>query len=342
MAQTKVRDSNVELARIVAMAMIVIGHFIFHGIFGSIWPGPVDVDGPLSAGQVMLILLSFIVSVGMILFILISGYFGIRLKWKSIISFWLICVFYNVVNLCVNGCSGVMDIVCAFTISRAGHWFMRSYFLLILLSPIINAGIDNLDLKHLRIAVGCTVFVCCFCGWLMNNGNGNGRTFLQLLSVYIIGAWIRRDNICSLIKGWKALAAYFICVGLNMIATFAVYYLLHKEYGILFQRNNPLIVLQGVLLFCWFRGLNFQSKFVNTLASTVIGVLLLSDFVFFSQLYGFIRESYSKGGFTFFLICAGLFIAVFAVSFVVEYARKTVAAPVADWMSRKLERFSIS
>lgn len=36
--QTNTRNSNIELARIVAMAAIVICHFVCHGVFKDCWP----------------------------------------------------------------------------------------------------------------------------------------------------------------------------------------------------------------------------------------------------------------------------------------------------------------
>lgn len=329
------RDSNLELARIVAMAMIVAGHFVFHGVWRG-WPGPVDSFGVLGASEYLLCFLCFLFNAGMNVFVLISGYYGIRLRWKNLISFWLLCVFYNALNLIANGGMGVIDIASIFLISKSGHWFLKAYFLLMLLSPLLNAAMDNLDIKHLRIAIGCVLVLCCVSGWALNNGTSNGMNALQLVCIYLIGGWVRRDDITLKVKGIQAVTGYLCCAILNMIGLVIIYYGLRKEIGILYQHNNPLVVAESFFLFSWFRGLSFKSKFVNIWASTMIGVLLLGDMVCYNYIYNFIHNVNQNGEMPLVLALLVLFVIVFAMGFVVEFLRKLTFDPVAKWLSSRL------
>lgn len=335
------RDSNMELARIIAMAMIVFRHFIFHGMWNG-WPGPITRHGALCTEEYILCLSMFLFSAGMNIFMLISGYYGIKLKWKGVIGFWLICVFYNALCLLFNGITEPMDIVNVFIISRSKHWFVKSYFLLMLLAPVINAALDNLDLKHLRLSAICMFIICCISGWAFNNGTSNAMNVLYLICVYFIGGWIRRDDFTNRISGKSGIIGYFICVVLNFIGMLIIYYVLKKEIGIIYQNNNPLTLIGACLLLCWFRNLKLKSRFVNIFASTMFGVLLLSDLVLAGKLYSFIHSSFLNGGACFPVVFAIAYILTFVAGFAVEYLRKLIATPLAEKISENLEGLSSS
>lgn len=328
-----------ELARIVAMAMIVFRHFVFHGMWGC-WPGPVASYGPLNGSEYILCFLCFLFDAGMDLFILLSGYYGIKLRWKGIISFWLISIFYGALCLLVNGVEGPMDIVNVFIISRSRHWFVRSYFLLMLFSPILNAALDSLDIKNLRLSALLMFVVCCVSGWAFNNGTSNAMNVLQLICVYFIGGWIKRDNLSQAVKMNQAIIGYVLCAVLNFLGMIVIYYVLKKEIGIMYQNNNPLTLISACLLFFVFRDIEFKSKFVNVWASTMFGVLLLSDMVFYNRLYHIIHSCFLCGGGKGLISIWSLYAAVFAIGFAVEYIRKLVAEPITNKLSKFISSLS--
>ena len=63
-----VRQSNLELLRIVAMFFIVVGHVFWHGFHQE-----ASLHVPVRS----------VVIIGVNLFVLISGYFGINLRFKK-------------------------------------------------------------------------------------------------------------------------------------------------------------------------------------------------------------------------------------------------------------------
>lgn len=67
------RDSNMELLRIVAMSMVVIGHFIIHGI----WNDEIPVFSVSTSVQLMVYSLAVI---AVNCYFLISGYYQIKLR----------------------------------------------------------------------------------------------------------------------------------------------------------------------------------------------------------------------------------------------------------------------
>ena len=84
----KERDSNFELCRLVCMLYIVIYHLIIHvpAVYENIsWGLP----------------LRNICHIGVVVFVMISGYFGIRRKWKRLLSLALSVSFYNALGLLI-------------------------------------------------------------------------------------------------------------------------------------------------------------------------------------------------------------------------------------------------
>ena len=77
------RQSNIEILRIVAMILIVLHHLCIYGIKGGMTIEVID----------------SITIIGVNIFLLISGYFSIKLKWHSLVNLILLCLFYNFLHI---------------------------------------------------------------------------------------------------------------------------------------------------------------------------------------------------------------------------------------------------
>lgn len=89
------RDSNIELLRVVAMLMILTLHTRFEGI-EAVYDGIVD------ANHLCRFSFQALSIVGVNLFVLISGYFGIRMKASSIINLLFQIVYIAVICLLIR------------------------------------------------------------------------------------------------------------------------------------------------------------------------------------------------------------------------------------------------
>ena len=92
------RDSNIELLRLVCMFFIVCHHFCVHAVF----PETLDSDVPLSQGVVLSTIIEGFLFIGVNCFVLISGYYGVKLKKKSLLNLWLTCAVYGLVIYLVH------------------------------------------------------------------------------------------------------------------------------------------------------------------------------------------------------------------------------------------------
>lgn len=110
MVQKNIRESNIELLRLIIMAFIVFHHFIFHGL--GIYRSLVFHEPsilPSSHIDFALIIDSFFIA-AVNVFLLISGYFSIKFKAKSFVKLFSIVSFFAMIgfifHLYVDGLTG--------------------------------------------------------------------------------------------------------------------------------------------------------------------------------------------------------------------------------------------
>lgn len=261
------RQSNIELLRIVAMSMIVILHFLCHGITEK------------EMSRFLYELICTYCSVGVNLFFLISGYFRIRALMKSIARLVFTVLFFDFVNYLLLyftvGPAALYDWMSTlfFPVSRSPYWFLQVYLFMIICSPLINRGIDGMTLNNLRLFILVfSAFTCYSCGVGHNGSNSNGYTFLQGVYMYCLAAYLKRDNwLMSRLKGVKCIVTAFVMLTLGAIL---VYY---SKKSLLIDYNGFIIIITSVLIFAYFVNLDIKSKTVNIIASGALGCYLLQD-----------------------------------------------------------------
>ena len=325
--QTKQRLSNMELARIVAMLMIVLGHFMLtYGLWnGSDFIGRKDVTNPASS-YLYVILYGFCV-VGVNVFILISGYFTIHLTWKSFLSYYFLCVFYNAAVFLID--TFLLDafswkaLVKVFLVDKTVNWFFRAYFWLMLISPLLNKALEHFSLRELRIVVALLLLLNCISGFFLQEYNTNGYNVYNFVFLYVLGNWIRKETCTQKISRGSAIAAY---LGGCLLSSLTAILLLSKtDFSVrqVFAYNNPLIVFASAGLILFFSRLHFTSRAVNIIASTVVAALFVQHIFF--MLHPSLKTIFSAP--MAFLVVTPL---LFVIAFVVEYPRRKLTDNVID------------
>lgn len=325
----KERYSNLELARIISMISIVLWHFIVHGVYRSSWPGRISISAETFDDSLLL---------AISLFVLISGYFGIRLSWKGILNLWMLTSFYNLLNIVINDQVTFSSIVHSLIISSTEHWFFRAYLWLMFASPLINAGIESLDHKKLLILVIIGGVLCCVSGWFFGNNNSTGHNALQLFYVYIIGRYINKTGLPDKITSVKAAITYIVSCSCAVI-----FMMLYQRRGTLMHtyHNNPFILISSIAVFLVFTKMNIKSKSINFIARSVPAVLLISDMVFDERIYSKVFDSYQKFGvgLRFGEVIIVMLIVVFIVSILIDLIRRLLAWKLCPLLSDKLNKY---
>lgn len=274
------RQSNMELLRIVSMLMVLAVH-----IDGASLGLPsVSSFSELTPRAGWRLWVEAFTIVGVNCFTLLSGYYGIKLKLRSISAFLFQCLFYSLLiyalALFTSGFlpqtmftwNGLLDQL--LVLSKSDLWYVPAYFGLCLLAPFLNAGCKELNRTQLTVTVSVFVLFNLWSGWYWSGKfNPTGYTIVQLIMVYLIGrvinAYIPIDAIQNRKLTCTATAVYLLSVSLIGINA------LYMPFTKAFAYNSPAVLTASVALFLSFRGIRLNSGVINMLATSAFAVYLI-------------------------------------------------------------------
>lgn len=191
------RQSNFELLRIVAMMFVLLVHADFLSL-GA--PTATDfIDNPANAWTRTLFESMTIVCVNV--FVLISGWFGITANLKGLTSFLFQCLFYSIGIFVITLICGYSKITGAglmecFFLS-GGYWFVRTYLMLYILSPILN-NFSNFSLFSQRLILILFFIVQTFYGFFGGDTTYTlGMTVIPFIGLYLLGRHLNNSYTTS-------------------------------------------------------------------------------------------------------------------------------------------------
>lgn len=275
------RDSITELMRLVCMVMILIHHIATHGFFSTdILLGE---NGKMNLLSDSAVFINSFCYIGVNVFLLITGYYGIRFKFKGLLKLYVMIAFYGLIQCVVEYYLGnyqftigtIKYIFLPFTnYAQTNWWFMNCYVVFYLLSPLIR--LNDLHKQQYQLILLLVLIVNLYFGYWWKDYNRSGYCVAQFVFMYVIGGYIRRFvNLDKNIR-YKALLLYFGCCMLHALLVVVGHYVaLPHWYPSSY--NNPLIVFGAIGFFCFMMTYHFQSRIVNRLALSAISIYLLQD-----------------------------------------------------------------
>lgn len=273
----KARQSNLELLRIIAMLFIMMGHtYVRLSDNGN--------EGVFGGSLFWKTMISTMVTTGVGVFIAISGWFGIRFKFRSLAKYLFLVFFslfliyglavaFKITSFSIQG----MLISCGFT---DGYWFVLGYLGLFLISPLLNMFIEHASKKDFQIVLLSYFVFQSYVSWLSGWYNYyDGYSIIMFAGIYLTAAYVRKYPI-EWIEQRASLLWIITILVITAIATFSLWKFGHAARQI--RDDNPLIILAGILMLLSFKQLTFQSKIVNWLAASSFAVYLIhySPFVY--------------------------------------------------------------
>lgn len=193
------RNCAFDIARIVAMFLIVSSHFLGHGGFANNMTGANFVFGRI---------LTSLFNPSVNLFVLIGAYFTCtskKLKWQRLAKLyaqvWIYSMTLFVVFLSIYGkesfswnwlLSSLFPVICG------KYWFFSAYIFMMLASPLLNVVIARIDKKTHFAA--CAVFIVL--GILAGDVHvlpqlamGDGYNVIWFIMLYFIAAFVRKYDV---------------------------------------------------------------------------------------------------------------------------------------------------
>lgn len=279
---TKVRDSNLELFRIVTMLLIVAHHYVVNSNLLL----PIMENYP-SAKSIVLLLLGAAGKTGINCFVLITGYFMCLsvITLRKALKLLLEVEFYNVIFYCIFVATGYIEIslksliIGLLPISSIKYSFVSCYLAFFCFIPFLNILIKGMNQKqHLLLVVLLLLIFSVFPLMMI-------PVIFSYLSwfmvIYLIAAYIRlyppQWSLNKKIVGWGLLG----CLVLSMVSVIiggwlSVKYNKPLYYFLVSDSNRPFAVATAVGAFLFFKNLNIgYSKSINTIAASTFGVLLI-------------------------------------------------------------------
>lgn len=282
---------------------------------------------------VMRILIESICIICVNVFVLISGWFGIHFKWRSLANFLFQVFFFGVILyafsiLFFNTSFDLKGLLACFQITQ-WNWFVKAYLLLYLISPILNAFCETASKKQFFMVLSGFFVYQTIYGL---SGSAKfieyGFSTMSFIGLYLLAQFIRNFVIYEKEKSkirWISFFIFFACV---MLDVFLEYWLIliNRSFCV-FSYCNPLVIFESLSLITFCSTLSFQSRFINFVASSSFAVFLLHANInlcrpYFVPFVNLLYEKYS-GISCLFLIFVFLII-VFALAIFLDQIRKLI------------------
>lgn len=270
--EPKERNASFELMRILCMMMIVYYHLL------------IRVDASVLINRPELRAVTIPLHIAVVCFVLISGYFGIKASWQKILRFFIQVLFYNVLiylfcffieqNFSIRGfLLSFLPIT-----DNKDLWFVRTYFMFLLVVPILNRFIQTTSKKeHLKMCL-ILMFISMYVGIRGNDISlSDGKNLINFSMIYFIGHLLK-ENIIK-IPGIKIAIAYIL---LNIIIVSSYLLGLNNDLSTkvityAFGYNSPLLVLNAILFFLIFTKIRIRSHCILWIANSVFSIYLISS-----------------------------------------------------------------
>lgn len=266
----KTRESQFELMRIIAMIFIVFYH-LFLDTTEHLWT-----EYPIFEG------IQIPIHFGVLLFVMISGYFGIRPSFRGggkliimvMVYFLPLALFFDLSN--GDYFSAVKDCL---IVSYPRYWFFRDYLFLFLFSPVINLFLKDATSRQ-RIYL---ILILSFMAIWVGTSRGcmsliEGKNLTNFILLYVVGDTLRvyRDK-WERIPRWMLIVSFLVLNAIiltswminhgNIVGTLI--------WMLTFPYCSPFLYFNAILVFMIIGKLRFQSRFINWVASSAFAVYLI-------------------------------------------------------------------
>ena len=321
----KNRESNVELARIISMMMIIGLHYLnadMGGVLGNVEYGSIN--------YLVAHLFESVFIVGVNIFVLITGYFLIDkeyVKVKNIINLYIIMIFYNIVFLVIGIWSGEVTfsikecILSILPFLGGRRWFVQTYILLYVISPFLNVMLRGLSKRGYRLLLFIEIIVVIWASFLPNSPiNDNGYGILNFIILYSISGYIKLHYKTSR-SSWYYIKMYSFFIIVTFLFSFTKFE--NKAWGYVFISN----ILGAVMLFLFYKNISIENnKIINYISKFTFPIFLIhSDFSIRNIIYQRILKCnyfYYSNLFVLHLFLS--IIIIFTLSMLIDIPRKKI------------------
>ena len=327
----KVRNSNLELYRIIVMLLIVAHHYVVHS-------GLLDVleQETLSGKSLFYYWFGMWGKTGINCFVLITGYFMCKssITFHKFIKLLIEIELYKLIIylafiLFGNEVFSLTKLTGELLPHNISTEFSSCFLFFYLCIPFLNILISNLDKsKHLKLLLLSLTIYTLYSTLPFFYVRMNYVSWFCVL--YILASYIRfyGFNISHNLWGRLSLAS----ISISMLSVVVSVYL-SKNYGLLSKEpyhwvqdsNTLLAVVTAVCSFMYFKDIRIKyNAFINTVAACTFGVLLIHDnshirYWLWKNVLDNVNHYYTN---TFFIYAIFSVLLVFSICALIDYLRQ--------------------
>lgn len=281
----KIRNSNLELYRIIVMLLIVAHHYVVNSGLMEVMQ-----EQPLSGDSIFLYIWGMWGKTGINCFVLITGYFMCKstITWRKFLKLLLEIYFYRIVIYAVFLLSGYesFSFIDCMKVLIPVYWvdtnFVSCFLLFYLCIPFLNILVQNLSKRQHQLLIVLCLFIYTFIGSVPKfHVTMNYVSWFCVL--YFISSYISRYNAFNSMSharwGYLTLAAIVVSI-LSVIGLLWLPVFLHIPYiypsRFVADSNVVLALVTAVCSFMYFKDLKMKhSPIVNAVGASTFGVLLI-------------------------------------------------------------------
>ena len=264
------RNSAFELLRILSQVFIVLYHICY------IWQGKEYSNQPFFQA------VSIPLHIGVVVFVLLSGYFTIKLKPSGLIKLLGIFIIYclpEVIYSVATSKNMLHTIRSLMFFSNSHFWFVKTYLYLFLVSPMINLWLKNATERQRWYMVAVFAFVACYMAMTKGDASmSNGKNLTNFIYFYLVGNQLHyyRDRWMN-IKTSTLVLCYIL---FNVVIFGTEYYMYGNIVGKLvktlsFPYHSPLILVGAIMFFMIIGKQHIQLRFINYVAASSLAIYLI-------------------------------------------------------------------
>ena len=279
----KVRESNLELFRIITMLLIVAHHYVVNS--GLLIPIRAE---PFANQSIFLLLFGAWGKTGINCFLLITGFFVCKsnITLRKFLKLLFQIEFYNILIFLIFAFTGYLNLnkfsdwASIFPIWDINKNFISCFLVFYLFIPFLNILINNMNQKqHRNLLYFVSLFYIIMGSLPKFTLTFNYVTWFCIL--YFIGSYIRLYPL-QIFENNKNRSILFIgSILLSSLSIILFNYIRFKygkmtEFFLVADSNKILAVFTSISAFIYFKYLKFPyNRFINYIASTTFGVLCI-------------------------------------------------------------------
>lgn len=263
-----------ELLRIVAMFLVLVVHADFFSL-GQ----PTALDKRTAPFASFMRYFTESVSIVCVnVFVLLSGWFGIKPSIRGAGNFLFQCVFYRFALFVLFFGLGLVPFSfreiaqCLYLVSK--NWFVLAYLCLYILSPVLNAFVEKATRRQFAAVLSFFFLFQTLYAWIGNTATDfqAGFSTISLVGLYLLARYLRVHP-PALMRRIRGGGIFLLYCALTLASACCAYKF--NPGNRLYFYSAPHVIAGAALLLLYFSKLRFRSSTVNRLAASTFAVYLI-------------------------------------------------------------------